>query len=60
MRIYLATWLFESSQGESLTKIKKRTRLISYYHTASKKELFKHYVETGLNDDNISSINRAK
>jgi len=33
MRIYLATWLLENSQGVTLTKCKSRNRLISYWHT---------------------------
>ena len=32
MKVYLATWLVEVSQGKSLTKVGKRERLLSYYH----------------------------
>jgi hypothetical protein len=58
MRIYLATWLFEPSQGKALSKARKRERLVSYYHTAEKKEQFARYVETGRNDDIVSSGSR--
>jgi DNA-directed RNA polymerase specialized sigma24 family protein len=58
MRIYLATWLFEPSQGKALTKARKRERLVSYYHTAEKKDQFQQYVETGRNDEIISSVSR--
>jgi hypothetical protein len=50
MRIYLATWLFESNQGEALTKMGKKERLISYYHTITKKEELPEYVKSGRNE----------
>jgi hypothetical protein len=50
MKIYLATWLFESTQGNALTKAGKKERLISYYHTISKKEELRQYVKTGRNN----------
>jgi hypothetical protein len=52
MKIYLATWLLEKSQGDSLTKVTEREskRLISYYHTLSKKEQLKGYIKTGKNE----------
>jgi len=54
MKIYLATWLFEISQGESLTNREYKSRLLSYYHTKEKEEEFKQYCETGKNE-NLSS-----
>ncbi len=50
MKIYLATWLFESNQGEALTKMGKKERLVSYYHTLLKKSELPEYVRTGRND----------
>jgi hypothetical protein len=47
MRIYLAGNL---SQGNALTKVGKKERLISYYYTTSKKEELRQYVKTGRND----------
>jgi hypothetical protein len=55
MKIYLATWLFESNQGEALTKMGKRERLISYYHTITKKEELPEYVRSGRNEGNEGS-----
>lgn len=50
MKIYLATWLLEKSQGDSLTKIEANKRLISFYHSKGKeKEGFKRYAKTGKN-----------
>lgn len=47
MKVYLATWLLEQSQGDTLTKMKKKTRLLSFYHTRQKLESFINYVKTG-------------
>lgn len=47
MKIYLATWMLEVSQGKSLTKIGKKNRLLSYFYL--KKNQFKNYVKTGIN-----------
>lgn len=47
MKVYLATWLFEKSQGKALTKRKAFYRLLSYFHTREKKEDFIPYVKTG-------------
>ena len=52
MKIYLATWLFESSHGEALTKMNKKERLLSYFHVLQKKDDFVRYVKTGRNDEN--------
>lgn len=41
MKIYTATWLLETSQGDSLTKKKKFERLLSYFHILPKKESFR-------------------
>jgi hypothetical protein len=49
MKIYLATWLLEASQGVSLTKVNGNQRLISYYHTRDKLKEFTHYCKTGMN-----------
>lgn len=50
MKIYLATWLLENSQGVTLTKCAQRNRLVSYYHTKDipSKEIRK-YVKKGYN-----------
>jgi len=58
VKIYLATWLFEISQGESLTKVGNTNRLLSYYHTKEKEAEFKPYCENGVNE-NISSWKRS-
>ena len=50
MIIYLATWLFEPNQGNTLTKMGKQERLINYYHTTLRKKEFIRYVKTGRND----------
>lgn len=47
MKVYLATWLFEVSQGQALTKKKKKERLLSYFHTKEKAELLPHYIKKG-------------
>jgi hypothetical protein len=48
MKIYSATWLFESNQGLSLTKKQSKNRLLSFYHTVQKsKKEFIHYIKTG-------------
>jgi len=48
MKIYLATWLLEPSQGLSLTNVNARNRLISYFHTQQKEKFLKNYVITGI------------
>lgn len=48
MKIYLATWLFEESHGQALTKKKKRHRLLSFFHTREKIAIFKRYITTGI------------
>jgi hypothetical protein len=58
MKIYLATWLLEVSQGEALTKIKANRRLLSYFHTKEKEDQFSTYCRTGTNE-NISSRKRS-
>jgi hypothetical protein len=45
MKIYLATWMLEKSQGQTLTKLGKRERLLSYFHIIS--DQFKKYIKTG-------------
>lgn len=54
MKIYLATWLFESLQGEALTKKGNFQRLLSFFHTKQRPvhELRK-YVETGKNERGV-------
>ena len=47
MKIYLATWLLEVSQGKSLTKVGCKKRLMSYFHTKDKEKLFIPYIEKG-------------
>ena len=51
MKIYLATWLFEKSQGEALTKKGYAHRLLSFFHTREKIPEFTNYVRIGLNED---------
>lgn len=61
MKIYLATWLFETSQGVSLNKANNHQRLLSYYHSKEKPEEFKYYSKTGANkDENISSKHSSR
>lgn len=47
MKIFLATWIIEKSQGVSLTKKGAKKRLISYFHTKDKEKEFIPYVITG-------------
>ncbi len=48
MKIYLATWL-EGNQGKTLTKVKAKTRLMSYYFLKNTTQGFvEEYVTTGL------------
>ena len=49
MKIYLATWLLEESQGLSLSAVKNKRRLLSFFHLLQKIEVFKNYVMTGKN-----------
>ena len=49
MKIYLATWLLEPSQGTSLTKVGKRERLLSYYHLPESLKEFINYIKEGVN-----------
>ena len=50
MKVYLATWLLEKSQGDSLTKKKNKNRLLSYFHTKEKtNKEFRNYIKTGRN-----------
>jgi len=51
MKIYLVTWLFEPHQGEVLTKLKKRERLLNYYHTKEKEKRFEKYISSGRGSD---------
>lgn len=48
MKIYLATWVLEESQGVTLTKQNKRERLLSFYHTKQKIKKFITYIKTGI------------
>ena len=49
MKIFLATWLFESNQGVSLNRKNVKNRLLSYFHTKEKKRQFISYVKKGEN-----------
>ena len=51
MRIYLATWLLEVSQGEVLTKVGGNRRLLSYHLNKEKTNELPHYFHTGLNEN---------
>ena len=52
MKIYLASWLFEPSQGESLTKVGNKSRLLSYFHCQEfKGSEIRHYVRNGINKE---------
>lgn len=48
MKVYLATWLLEKSQGESLTRKRAQKRLISFWYTRDKKEELRNYIATGI------------
>jgi len=45
MIIYLATWLQENNQKESLDNVGKRERLLSYYLVKESKKDIVDYVE---------------
>jgi hypothetical protein len=65
VKLYLATWLLEVSQGESLTKANGNHRLLSYFHTKEKEADFDQYCKTGTNknnrkDENILSKHRSR
>ena len=48
MKIYLATWMLEISQGETLIKKNYFQRLLSYFHTKDKTNSeVKTYIKTG-------------
>jgi len=53
MKIYFATWLYDRTLGNSLTRKKANTRLISYYFIKDQEvtddQLLK-YVKTGRLD----------
>lgn len=52
MKIYLATWLLESSQGQSMTAAGSRNRLLSYWHTKEQPDgVLAVYCETGTTPD---------
>ena len=57
MRICLASWLLEVSQGESLTKVNAKNRLLSYFHTIEKADQLPKYVITGRNKPAIVKRN---
>jgi hypothetical protein len=48
MKIYLATWLLEESQGIVLTKVNFKNRLLSYFHCLQKIDKFTKYIKTGI------------
>ena len=55
MKIYLATWLLETSQGDALTKKGGDHRLLSYHFITDQKvtdPTFRKYCETGKADRN--------
>lgn len=50
MKVFFATWLFDKTLGDSLTKKKAKSRLASYHFIAQAKvtdDQMKKYVETG-------------
>ena len=55
MKIYIATWLAEISQKESLDKVGKAERLLSYYHiTATPAKLtFEEYIHDTEKSDKV-------
>ena len=59
MKMFFATWLFETSQGISLTKANANKRLLSYYHTKEKQEQFPVYVQEGKNENMVGG-NRTR
>ena len=50
MKICVATWLHEPSQGEALTKVGHRHRLLSYWHTRDREDQLDEYARTGRNE----------
>lgn len=50
MKIYLATWPLEVSQGKALTKVGKKERPVSYYHILPKRDQLVKYIKTGRNE----------
>lgn len=59
MKIYLATWLYEISQGKSLTKTIANRRLLSYFHAKEKCKELPHYIKKGTNE-NLSCSHSAR
>jgi len=51
MKVFLATWVLEPSQGQTLTKMEAGNRLLSYFHTKQKEEVFSVYCRRGVNED---------
>lgn len=48
MKIYFATWILEKSQGETLSKKKAFSRLMSFFHISQKPVSdFVSYIEEG-------------
>ncbi len=56
MRFTFATWLLEKEQGEALTAVGARIRLVSYFHTIEKETSLKYYVQTGRNPNASTKI----
>ena len=53
MKIYLATWLFDKTLGDSCTKLEANRRLLSYHFLAQGRfttKQIKQYCETGRLD----------
>lgn len=50
MKVYLAIWLHDKSQGESLTRKRAQKRLISFWYIRirDKKEELRNYIATGI------------
>ena len=52
MKIYLATWVSEKAQGQSLTRIGMKKRLVSYHSLIDQNIITKQfvkYIQTGKN-----------
>jgi hypothetical protein len=59
MKIFFATWT-EINQGESLTKKKAFTRLLSYFFLKDEKYCLNHYAETGIFSTGVTNGNKNK
>ena len=53
MKVFMATWLFDRTLGRSSTKLRSRSRLLSFYFIKEQElnnEQFQNYITTGRLD----------